>query len=146
VDLWLHASASGFYRIRSTIIFAILSAALPSHSGGSAPFLRGLSSRSIIASRRGSRSGRTRRLVPISQVTGRSVVVRSVRHGMPSAVVSSWIPPGIGKSARDGGVNISGDEHKIGLTVEADFFEADHHGEILTRNSSGVMAGTGECL
>jgi hypothetical protein len=35
----------------------------------------------------------TRWFVPSSIVTGRSVVVRSVRHGTPSAVVSYWIPP-----------------------------------------------------
>ena len=35
----------------------------------------------------------TIRFVPWVTVIGRSVVVLSVRHGVPSAVVSSWIPP-----------------------------------------------------
>ena len=40
-------------------------------------------------------SGRvpTTRLVPWLTVTGRSVFWRSVRHGTPSIVVSSWMPP-----------------------------------------------------
>ena len=39
------------------------------------------------------RSTPTRRLVPSSTVTARSVFRRSVRHGTPSTVVSSWTPP-----------------------------------------------------
>ena len=35
----------------------------------------------------------TRTFVPISIVIGRSVFSRTVRHGMPSTVVSSWMPP-----------------------------------------------------
>jgi hypothetical protein len=31
--------------------------------------------------------------VPSVIVTGRSVFARSVKHGTPSAVVSSWTPP-----------------------------------------------------
>ena len=41
------------------------------------------------------RSGRSPSsvLVPIDTVTGRSVLSRSVRHGTPRKVVSSWMPP-----------------------------------------------------
>ena len=45
--------------------------------------------------RAGSRPSRV--LVPARTVTGRSVLSRSVKHGMPRYVVSSWIPPGVGE-------------------------------------------------
>jgi hypothetical protein len=35
----------------------------------------------------------TNRFVPSVTVTGRSVFRLNVRHGIPNAVVSSWIPP-----------------------------------------------------
>ena len=38
-------------------------------------------------------SSPTRTLVPCSTVTGRSVLLRSVRQGTPRTVVSSWMPP-----------------------------------------------------
>ena len=70
------------------------SAAWPSHFSGTRP-ARHLAPQIRIVRRRGSPPGRCRRskFVPSSHVIGRSVLSRSVRHGTPSAVVSSCRPP-----------------------------------------------------
>ena len=52
---------------------------------------RRASSAGISASRAGSSPSTV--FVPCVSVTGRSVLSRSVKHGTPSAVVSSWTPP-----------------------------------------------------
>ena len=71
---------------------AMRSPAWPSQSGG--PSAGPASSPRSAASTIGpSASGSTSRLVPWVMVTGRSVFGRSVRHGMRSTVVSSWMPP-----------------------------------------------------
>ena len=68
--------------------------------GAAVPEVRDAAARAVAredlaAPRRGSRRDRCRRCgwCPGSTVTGRSVFSRSVRHGTPSTVVSSWMPP-----------------------------------------------------
>src|SRR6266568_1727531 len=70
----------------------IRSAVWPSHSAGRRD---GCRARRICSAQRRIRSGSspTRRLLPSVTVTGRSVFSRSVMHGTPSTVVSSWTPP-----------------------------------------------------
>ena len=77
----------------SSIASTIRSAACPSQSGGTAPggSCAASSSAGTSAIRSGASPSRT--FVPSSTVTGRSVLSRSVKHGIPRNVVSSWIPP-----------------------------------------------------
>lgn len=71
----------------------ILSAALPSHFSGTLP--RGTAPfKTLDACRRmSSRLFPTTKFVPISQVTGRSVLLRNVMQGTPRTVASSCKPP-----------------------------------------------------
>ena len=54
----------------------------------------------ISATAEATASGSRSRFVPWVMVIGRSVLGRTVRHGMPRIVVSSWMPPGIGDDQR----------------------------------------------
>lgn len=67
------------------------SPARPSHSGGASPPARLGASKAPFSIASGSVP--TSRLVPIVIVMGRSVFSRSVKHGIPRTVVSSWTPP-----------------------------------------------------
>ena len=69
------------------------SPACPSHSGGTAPALPSPARIASTPAATASASSGSNVFVPTSTVLGRSVLGRSVRHGTPSAVVSSWIPP-----------------------------------------------------
>src|SRR5690606_17131760 len=76
----------------------ILSAARPSQPRGRPdrlPVLRAAARASFTTASADSRATGhgTNRLVPSRTVMGRSVDSRSVMHGMPSAVFSSWTPP-----------------------------------------------------
>src|SRR5665809_48824 len=89
--MWMDYQKTATELSRSTA--TIRSAALPSHFSGTLPATGGADKARLPASRMACLPVPIRRLVPSLQVTGRSVVLRRVRQGIPSAVVSSWIPP-----------------------------------------------------
>lgn len=74
-------------------ISIILGAALPSHSSGREPVLPCPESIFLVSDWIREGAVPTKILVPSETVIGRSVFSLNVKHGIPSAVVSSWIPP-----------------------------------------------------
>jgi len=81
------------HSMRRASVLTIRSAALPSHKSGRLPTLPWPVSIFFVSSRMTVRVLPTRVFVPCAIVIGRSVFSRSVKHGTPRAVVSSWSPP-----------------------------------------------------